>query len=167
MGYVGSYIWSIRQKVGGMRLITATVDILPINDEGKVKLVYAEHFDSWSIVGGHAELGDSWASAALAELREEAGIVASKDDLVPWATISGPGRIFKYQDGETQPFTVAFLVKNWQNEGDPEDEEEVSNTGWFTVDEALSMQITPWLRQVLLAYQKYQATGQFQMIEEL
>lgn len=166
MGYVGSYMWQIRQRVKDMRLITSTVDIIPINSEGKVKLVYAPHVGGWSIIGGHVELGDSWATAALNELREEAGIIASKEDLVPWATFSGPERIFKYQDGETQPFTLTFLVKNWESEGRQEDEEEVSKTGWFTVEEALGMEITPWLRRTLLAYQRYQETGEFQMIVE-
>ena len=166
MGYVGSYMWQVRQKVGDMRLLTATVDVLPINPEGKVKLVYAEHVGGWSIVGGHVEHGDSWVSAALSELREEAGIVAKKEDLVPWATISGPNRIFHYQDGTTQPFTLIFLVKTWQSEGPPQDEEEVSKVGWFTVEEALAMKITPWLRKILLAYQVYEETGKFQMIEE-
>lgn len=166
MGYVGSYVWKVRQAVGDMRLLTATVDVLVVNSDGKVKLAYAEHVGGWSIVGGHVEYGDSWASAALSELREEAGIIAEKQDLVPWATISGPGRIYHYQDGTTQPFTLVFLIKNWTSEGEQEDKGEVSKTGWFTVDEALDMKITRWLRRILLAYRQYETTGQFQMIEE-
>lgn len=165
MGYKGSFIWKLRQKVGSMRLITATVDVLPIDSEGRVKLAYADHVGGWSIVGGHVELGDSWRSAALNELREEVGIAASKDNLVPWATISGSKRIFSYADGETQPMTMIFLVKNWQEESQFEDDEEISQVGWFTVKEALGMEITPWLRKILLAYQQYQRTGEFQMIE--
>lgn len=166
MGYIGSYIWQARQKVGNMRLLTATVDVLPVNAEGKIKLVYAEHVGGWSIVGGHVEPGDSWASAALNELREEAGIIADKKDLIPWATISGPSRIFKYQDGDTQPFTLIFLVKTWQSENLPEDTDEVSQTEWFSIEDALSMNITPWLRTILHAHQIYENTGDFQMIEE-
>lgn len=165
MGYAGSYIWKLRQKIGSELLITATIDVLPIDDQGRIKLVYAKHVDSWNVVGGHVEPGDSYASAALNELQEEAGITASASDLIPWATISGPGRIFHYQDGDTQPFTLIFLIRKWQNETQPTDQEEIAQTEWFTVEEALKIKITPWTRKILLAYQDYLKTDQFQMIE--
>lgn len=39
MSYVGSYVWKLRQKVGPMRVLTVTVDVLPINDKGEVKMM--------------------------------------------------------------------------------------------------------------------------------
>lgn len=166
MGYVGSYVWKIRQKVGNARIITATVDVLPVNPEGKIKFVYAEHLHCWSIVGGHVEEGDSWASAALHELEEEAGIVARKEDLELFATISGPGRVYKYADGETQPFTNIFLCKNWESEGTPTDTEEVQKTKWMTVEEARVHGTNPHVEVILDAYERYLQIGLVQMIEE-
>lgn len=129
MSYKGSYMWRLRQKVGNMIIITATVDVLPINHEGKVKLVYAPHVGGWSCVGGHVEVGDSWSSAALHELEEEAGIIASEDDLIPFGAISGPERVFHYQDGDSQPFTMCFFVKHWRAEGGQTDKEEIPQNG--------------------------------------
>jgi len=166
MSYAGSYMWKMRQKVGKMTVITTTVDVLPIGADGKVKLVYASHFDSWSVIGGHAELGSSWSSTALDELKEEGGITAREQDLIPFGAISGPERIFHYQDGDTQAFTLLFIVKKWQDEGEQTDKEEVIKNGWFTLDEALKMEITPWARNVLLGYKKYLKTGKFQMIND-
>ncbi len=166
MSYIGSYMWKLRRKVGDMCIITATVSILPINAQREVKLVYASHFDSWSCVGGHVEYGDSWSSAAKKELKEEAGIISREEDLIPFAAISGPERIFHYQDGDTQPFTLCFLVKNWEHEGVQTDTEEVPKNGWFSLEKALEMPITPWARNVLLGYQKYLEEGHFQMIED-
>lgn len=166
MGYTGSYIWQLRQKVGDMRILTTTVDVLPVNSDGKVKLVYASHFSSWSCVGGHADPGDSWSSAACRELEEEAGIVAREQDLIPFGAISGPERIFQYQDGSSQAFSLCFVVKHWEHEGPQTDPEEVTMNGWFSFDEALKMPITPWARSIILGYQKYLQTGQFQMIED-
>lgn len=166
MGYKGSYMWQLRQKAGDMRVITATVDILPINEKGEVKMVYASLFDRWSCVGGHVELGDSWSSAALHELEEEAGIVAEKKDLIPFAAISGPERIYHYQDGETQPFTLCFYIKHWASEGEQTDTEEVPKNGWHKIEDALKLNITPWCRSILLGYQQYLETGEFQMIED-
>lgn len=78
---------------------------------------HAPHVNGWSCVSGHVELGDSWSSAALHELEEEAVIITTGEHLIPFAAISGPDRIFHYQDDGTQPFTLCFLVKNWQHEG--------------------------------------------------
>ncbi len=166
MSYEGSYVWQLRQKVGGMTLLTATVDVLPINSRGEVKLVYASHVARWSCVGGHAELGDSWVSAAQHELTEEAGIIAPVDAFIPFGAISGPQRIFHYQDGDTQPFTLCFIVKNWTHEGKQTDTEEVPRNGWFTLSEAYKLDLTPWCRAILQAYEAYCESGQFQMITE-
>jgi ADP-ribose pyrophosphatase YjhB (NUDIX family) len=165
MSYVGSYIWKLRQKAGDMPIITATVDVLPLKD-GKVKLVYAPHVGGWTCIGGHVEFGSSWSSAALAELEEEGGIIANEENLVPFGAISGPERVFHYQDGDAQPFTMCFLVKEWTEEGDQTDKEEVTKTGWFDIDEALAMEITPWCRNILLGCKRYLETGTFQMIED-
>lgn len=166
MSYVGSYMWELRQKVGDMCVITATVDVLPINPRGEIKLVYSSVFETWSVVGGHAEHGDSWSSAAIKELEEEAGIVAQEDNLIPFGAISGPERIFHYQDGDTQPFTFCFLIKEWEQEGEQTDIEEVPENGWFSLEKALEMSMTPWARNILLGYRKYLETGEFQMIED-
>lgn len=167
MSYEGSYMWQLRQKVGDMKVITATVDVLPVNEKGEVKLVYAPHVNGWSCVGGHAELGDSWTTAALHELEEEAGVVASEKDLVPFGAISGPERVFHYQDGDTQPFTLCFYAKHWLSEGEQTDKEEIPKNGWFKIEDALKLETTPWCRRILLGYQKYLETGEFQMIEDI
>lgn len=166
MGYVGSYMWKLRQKAGDMLILTPTVDVLPINELGEVKLAYASHVKGWSCIGGHVEQGDSWGSAALNELLEEGGIKAREEDLIPFGAISGEERIFHYQDGDTQPFTMCFAVKKWQAEGEQTDKEEIPENGWFSLEEALKMEITPWCRNILNGYKRYVETGEFQMIED-
>lgn len=89
MSYVGSYMWQLRQKAGDMRILTVTVDAVVANEKGEVKLVYAPHVNGWASVGGHAEYGDTWQTAALHELEEEAGIIAREEDLEPFAAMSG------------------------------------------------------------------------------
>ena len=81
MSYKDSFVYSLRQKVGDMRLITAGVDVVPVDQKGQVGLVYLKDRNDWFVPGGHVELGDSWQSAALRELYEEAGIEASLLDL--------------------------------------------------------------------------------------
>ncbi len=165
MSYVGSYMWQLRQKAGDMRILTVTVDAVVANEKGEVKLVYAPHVNGWASVGGHAEYGDTWQTAALHELEEEAGIIAREEDLEPFAAMSGPERIFHYQDGTTQPFTLCFVVRSWEKEVEQTDKEEIPETKWVTLEEAFEMDLTESTRTLLMAYQKYLETGKFQMVD--
>ncbi len=165
MEYVGSYIWKLRQRVGDITLLTSTVDILAVDLENKICLIQAKGRDYWSLPGGHVELGDSFASAAAKELAEEAGLIAKKSDLIPFATIAGPKRIFEYPDGKTQPLTMVFLTKKWQEDNSQIDGEVVESQ-WIEIDQALGMGINDATRKIILSYQKYQQTNEFQMIEE-
>lgn len=165
MGYVGSYIWKIRQKVGNETLLTVTVDVVVVDKDGRLKMVYVKHVDSWAFVGGHAELGDSFQSAALHELEEEIGFLANKDDLELIATLSGGGRISQYKDGNTQPMTLVFLCRNWHGEKERSDAEEVAKDAWFSIDEVKKLNISANARFVLDAYEGYLRDGKVQMIE--
>lgn len=158
-------MWTIRQKVGSQKLITSTVNVLAVNPQGKIKLVYANHFRKWMVPGGHVELGDSFQQAALNELCEESGIVAEKDDLELFMTISGPGRVIHYADGDTVPMTLIFLCRNWQQEGDKADIEEISNEQWASLDEARQLDISPETAMILDTYEEYLKTGKVQMVE--
>lgn len=165
MGYVGSYMWQLRQKAGDMRILTVTVDAVVANEKGEVKLVYAPHVNGWASAGGHAEYGDTWQTAVLHELEEEAGIIAREEDLVPFAAMSGPERIFHYQDGTTQPFTLCFLVRSWEREVEQTDKEEIPETKWVALEEAFRMDLTESTRTLLTTYKKYLETGKFQMVD--
>jgi len=166
MAYTDSYIYKLRQKVGKELILTTTVVVIPVRQDGKIKLVNAPHMGGWTPVGGHCEPGDSFASAALHELKEEAGITAGADDLELFATISGAGRIFHYADGDTQPFTLAFFLRNWQDEGDNTDKEEISGMKWVDLNEAIKMPANESVKLIFTAYQKFLATGKVQMIEQ-
>lgn len=166
MSYKDSFVYSLRQKVGDMRLITATVDAVPINKRGEVKMVYAKQFDYWTPIGGHVELGDSWQSAAVHELSEEGGIEADESDMELAATMSGPGRIYQYADGTTQPFTLVFICKKWKSESAPTDEEEVASAEWVSIEKAIEKSTNSRTKLILNACQKYLETGKVQHIIE-
>lgn len=166
MSYKDSFVYSLRQKVGDMRLITATVDVIPMNERGEIKLVYVKDIGKWSTAGGHVELGDSWQSAALNELYEEAGIVARVEDLELIAMASGPGRICEYSDGSTQTFTLCFLCRHWEKELAFTDTDEIVKTAWMKIedinDDMMNKLTAPWVRVL----KKYLETGKVQTIIE-
>lgn len=166
MSYKGSFVYNLRQKVGDMRLITATVDVVPINGRGEVKMVYAKQFDYWTPIGGHVELGDSWQSAAVHELKEEGGIEADESDMELAATMSGPGRIYQYADGITQPFTLIFICRKWKNESIPTDAEEIESAEWVSIEKAIEKSTNTRTKLILGACQEYLRTERVQNIIE-
>ncbi|MCL2037581.1 NUDIX domain-containing protein [Candidatus Saccharibacteria bacterium] len=166
MPYVGSYVWKIRQKIGHDFLVMPSVDTVIERDDGKVLMIYNKSFDGWAFPGGSVEPHQTWREAALAETQEESGINAHPDDLILFATVSGPGYVFHYQNGDqTQVYTNCFALKNWQSESDISDKDEISQKKWFSLDEAKQLPLTLSSREILPAYEKWLETGQIQMIE--
>jgi len=164
MGYVGSHIWRIRQGVGDMRLLTPSVDVICVNEKGELLMVHNRDFDSWSFPAGQVEEGQSWAEGAVQELQEEGGIVARPEDLIPFATISGGGYVWQYSDGSTQAFSICFIADKFEKSNFDLDTEEISEVRWVNIEEAKSLNKTLSAVNILPAYEKYLATGEFQQI---
>ena len=163
MGYIGSYVWKIRQKIGHDELITATVDVVATRD-GKVCLVYNKDFNAWTLPAGHVELNDSWQSAIKVEMREEAGLIAEEVDLVPFATISGPNYRYEYPNGDkTRPFTLVFLCERF-SEQDLSDSDEILEKRWFSLEDVQKLTLTDNAFLILNAYKKYNENKVFQQI---
>ena len=167
MPYVGSYVWKLRQKVGHDLLVLPAVDITAIRDDGKILMVFNKDFDAWAFPGGLCEDGDaSWTSCALTELLEEGGVTAEKSDLVPFAAVSGVGWKFYYPNGDsTQCYSMHFVVKKWRISSDILDDSEISERGFFSIDEIKELNICKSAQIVFSAYEKYLETGELQMVE--
>jgi len=166
MPYVGSYVWEIRQKIGHDFLIMPTVDTVIERNDGKILMIYNKSFNAWAFPGGCVEPHQTWHEAALSETQEEAGIIAQANDLVLFATVSGPGYVFHYPNGDrTQTYTNCFILRNWQSESDISDKDEISQKKWFSLAEAKRLSLTLSSRNILPAYEKWLGTGQIQMIE--
>lgn len=161
MGYVGSYIWKIRQKVGNDEIMSATTDTVPIRN-GKVCMVFNKDFQAWVFPGGHAELGRTWEEAARAELFEEAGLIAKDEDMKAFAAISGYR--LTYGNGDvTNMFSLTFVCENF-DEQDFSDTEEIAEKHWFDFDEVDDLKKSDYATAIWDAYKKYCETGDFQQV---
>ena len=161
MGYVGSYIWKMRQKVGHDEIMSATTDVIPLRD-GKVCMVFNKDYQAWCFPGGHAELGLSWQEAARKELFEEAGIVAKDEDLKPFTSVSGYKIVYAEQD-PVSLFSLAFVCENF-TEQDFEDVEEIAEKKWFDVAEVDGLKKSVYTEAIWGAYKKFVETGEFQQV---
>ncbi|MBP3036593.1 NUDIX domain-containing protein [Arthrobacter sp. zg-ZUI100] len=82
--------------------------------------------------GRGCEPGQSFRTAAVAELFEETGIVAKAEDLEPFASLSDPSiHPLTYPNGDqVQAFAICFVLANWEGSLSAE-ESEVSDLGFF------------------------------------
>ena len=125
MSFEGSYLWGLRQKVGHDLVLVPGAAIAVQREDGKVLLVRRGDNGVWALPGGGAEIGGSFARTAIDELREETGLVAREEDLIPVACFSDAERhTLHYPSGDVAHyFSLLFLVRRWDGEAEPDGEE--------------------------------------------
>ena len=162
MGYVGSYLWNLRRRVGGDVVLLPGASVLVEDADGRVLLVRRGDDGSWCMPGGGAERDSSFLSTAVAELREETGLSVEPDDLVAFASVSEPGvHRLTYPNGDvTHCFALWFHADRWTGDARADGEESVE-VGFFGRDELPSPLMAP-ARLALDLFDRYRATGRFQ-----
>lgn len=125
MGYRGSYLWQLRQRVGHDLVLMPGAMIALQRDDRRVLLTKRADDESWCLPGGAAEPGGSFARAAIDELAEEAGVRVAEADLVPFGTLSeAQAHTIDYPNGDvTHCFALCFLATRWGGEINPDQEE--------------------------------------------
>ena len=166
MPYKDSYLSNLRQKIGHDLVLTPTVDVIAVRPDGKVLLCYSKEYDAWTTPGGSVEIGKTWRESALNELLEEGGLSAKAENLLPFAASSGQNWSHQYQNGDkVQSFSLAFIVKNWIDQSDPIDTEEIAEKQFFSLDEIKTLKLSKFAKVIIEAFIKYQETNDFQVID--
>lgn len=162
MGFEGTTLWRVRQRVGTDLLLWPGASVMVVRDDGRVLMGRRLDNGLWAIPGGGAEEGSSFSETAVAELREEVGLAADPADLEGYACISrADNHLETYPNGDvTHYFGVWFVLRRWQ--GDPAgDGEEMGEVAWVDVDDPPE----PLLRSTrvgLELYRAWLASGRFQ-----
>lgn len=79
MGYIGSHIWKLRQKIGHDLLLCPGSSVVVQRQDGAILLMQRPN-KKWALIGGLPEEGQGFVATALRELKEESGIIANADD---------------------------------------------------------------------------------------
>lgn len=132
MGFVGSYLWRLRQKVGTDLVLMAGANAVLRRGDGAVLLTRRTDDGTWCLPGGGCEEGAGFAETAAAELREEVGVEVDLADLRGFACLSRPDlHTVEYGNGDvTHCLAMCFLAERWRGEPEP-DEDETSEARFF------------------------------------
>ncbi|MDE7302580.1 MAG: NUDIX hydrolase [Oscillospiraceae bacterium] len=103
-----SYISELRKYIGHQPIINIGATIIVLNDKNEILLNLRSDTDTWGIVGGGMELGESLEETAARELWEEAGLKAERFELLD--VLSGRELFFCYPNGD-ETYTVIVLYK--------------------------------------------------------
>ena len=103
-----SYISELRKYIGHQPIINIVATIIVLNDKNEILLNLRSDTDTWGIIGGGMELGESLEETAARELWEEAGLKAKRFELLD--VLSGKELFFRYPNGD-ETYTVIVLYK--------------------------------------------------------
>jgi len=162
MGFEGSTLWSVRQKVGTDLVLWPGASVVVVHGDERVLLAKRLDNGTWAIPGGGAERGSSFTDTALSELREEVGLDADPADLVAFASISRvDNHLETYPNGDvTHYFGLWFELRRWR--GEPVgDSEEMGEIAWADLDDLPE----PLLRSTRVGfdlYRNWRESGRFQ-----
>jgi 8-oxo-dGTP pyrophosphatase MutT (NUDIX family) len=126
MSFTDSYLGQLRKRIGGaLVLMPGAMVVLRRPVDGRVLFTRRADDGTWCLPAGAAEPGGSFAATAVSELREETGVTAMEDDLIPFATLSEAElHTISYPNGDkTHCFAVCFLVERWRGDPRPDKEE--------------------------------------------
>lgn len=162
VGYIGSYVWQLRQSVGSRLLLVPGAQVLLTDPDGRVLFQQRADNGLWEIPAGACEEGGDFADAAVRELKEETGLLVRREDLVPFGSLSDPElHTLTYPHGDVMHcFALLFAATTWSGELSPSPDE-VSRTAWHHPDQPPA----PLYRATAAVLEMHRAfldTGRFQ-----
>ena len=101
-----SYISELRKYIGQRPIINTGATVIVMNDKNEILLNLRTDTDTWGIIGGGMEPGESLEETAARELWEEAGLKAESFELLD--VLSGKEMYFRYPNGD-ETYAVAVI----------------------------------------------------------
>jgi ADP-ribose pyrophosphatase YjhB (NUDIX family) len=149
---IAAHIARLRAVVGHELLLLPSVSVLPIDAEGRVLLVrHAGHGDEWGTLGGAVEVGESPATAAVREAREEIGADIQLVRLLD--VLGGPDYEVVYPNGDRVAYVTAVYEARIMSGSPAPGDGELSEVAWFAPQEVPGLRLSGFARALL------QATG--------
>ncbi|WP_374369128.1 NUDIX domain-containing protein [Dongia sp.] len=162
MSFWDSYIGKLRLKIGNDLLLLPGASCLFVNAAGQVLLERRSDFGVWGIPGGNMEPGEDIVTGTRREMLEETGYEAP--DLFPYGYASDPAtKTLTYPNGHRCQYFILMFWAPWPAGREPVASAESLAFAWHAPD-SLPTDCMPSVPGSIAAYQRFAATGIFQMI---
>jgi ADP-ribose pyrophosphatase YjhB (NUDIX family) len=147
---IAAHIARLRAAVGHELLLLPSVSILPVDEAGRVLLVrHAGHDDGWGVLGGAVDVGESPATAAARETREE---ISADVQLVRLLDVlGGPEYEVSYPNGDRTAYVTAVYEARIISGSPAPGDGELSELAWFTPEELPGLPLSRFARALLHA----------------
>ena len=144
---MSEYMRTIRAKVGHTLLIVPSVTVLNYDDAGRVMLVRHSEGNVWVAPGGMVEPDETPADAAVREMREETGLDVGLSRIA--GVYGGPEFRIRYNNGDEMAFVMTVFESRTTGGAPRPDGDETLEVGYFTSEEAASLDVGRWMPVVL------------------
>ena len=120
-------------------------------DRQQVLLIYHNIYRSWAWTGGHADGERDLLAVALREAREESGLETLrvlKDGIFSLETLTVDGHVKRgtYVSSHLH-LNVTYLLQAEETDVLHIKEDENSNVGWFSLEDAVAASTEPWFQE--------------------
>jgi 8-oxo-dGTP pyrophosphatase MutT (NUDIX family) len=158
-GFNESYLGKLRSILGHELLLSPGVQILLIRDDQRILVQRRADNGMWELPAGSCEPGQSFRTAAVAELFEETNIRIQPADLIPFASLSDPSiHTLTYPNGDqVHAFALCFWASAPGDDAAINDGEAVEHR-WVDPSD-LPHPIHPPTAAVIRLFNRYQASG--------
>lgn len=154
------YIQELRSRVGHDRLHLPAVSIVVTDEAGRVLLVKQAEDSKWSIPGGMVEPSEVPSDAAVREMKEETGLDVELTSVV--GVFGGEAFVNTYPNGDVASWVeTTFRARVIGGELRPEPGETL-DLRYFSKKEAFSLDLKPYMIEILEAVFRHDASPYFQ-----
>jgi ADP-ribose pyrophosphatase YjhB (NUDIX family) len=162
VGFEGSYLWRLRQKIGSDLVLMPGARVLVFDEARRVLLIRRSDTGRWSVPAGGAEPDASFALTAARELEEETGLRADVADLEAFGCVSDPDRDrVTYPNGDqVRVFGLCFVAHVWTGTLEARDGEAM-DLGFFSREELPEPRHSQ-VDDTLAMWDAYDSSGKFQ-----
>jgi ADP-ribose pyrophosphatase YjhB (NUDIX family) len=145
---IAAHIARLRAVVGHELLVLPSASVLPVDEKGRTLLVrHAGHDDGWGIVGGAIEPGESPATAAVREAREEISVDVEIVRLLD--VLGGPDYEVSYPNGDRVAYVTAVYEVRIISGSPALGDGELSELAWFAPEEVPALPLSRFARALL------------------
>jgi 8-oxo-dGTP pyrophosphatase MutT (NUDIX family) len=143
------HVARLRAAVGHELLVLPSVSVLPVDTSGRLLLAQVAHNDSWHVIGGAVEPGESPAEAGMRECLEEIGVPVRLTGLL--GAFGGPGFEVTYPNGDQVAYVTVAYTASIVSGVPVADGDELARVGWLRPDALGSLPLGRFARSLLTA----------------